>query len=179
MKTKDPFWDIPEETIPPNTIEEDPVPETPENISPPKITTKDDLIKLSKKGFYLYLPPVLALFLIFGSLILISFWQSASRMQAEETMFWALMIFAILSPLINIFVPKWWRNTGLYVVTLIFWFLILDGLLESFSHRSGGGMGEAGLAFILPMMAPFYILPITGFVKFVINAVKKPSPDKK
>ena len=172
MGTADPFLDIPED---PDSSVEISNKTKPGNGSAPAPFLKSFWLHWKRKGFYLYLPPLQAILFLFGYLLLIQIWQSATRFQAEAALFYTVMIFSILSPVVNIFFTRWWRNSGLYILSLVGWALIMDRLLESVFDRPGEGLGGASLAFLIPFLAPFVLLPISGVMKLVVDTVKKSS----
>jgi hypothetical protein len=137
------------------------------------ITAKDDYIRIARKGFYLYLPPVQALVIYLGAALIIGVWQSATKTQVYEVAFYAITGLTLLSPIVNVFVEKWWRNTGLYILSLIIFWMMLEPLVEPAASRTGSGIGEGAIIFMLPMILTVYAVPISGILKIIVNQLNR------
>lgn len=70
--------------------------------------------------------------------------------------------FSVISPIINLFLPRWWLNTVLYIIS---WFLLFYALIGTLSWRAGEDMSIAAIGFGPAMMAAFFVLPVTVVVK--------------
>lgn len=135
--------------------------------------------QIAKKGIFLCLPPVQALIIYLVAAVIIGIWRQATKTDVFMVAFWAITGFTLLSPLVNAFRPNWWRNTGLYIISLLaFWFL-LDPLMEPASTRQGTSIGEGAIVLLFPMILPFIAVPVSGVIKVLVNAIRgsKMNPD--
>ena len=134
---------------------------------------------IQRKGFFLLFPPVQALIIYLTAALVIAVWGSATKTQVYEVAFYALTGFTLLSPAINIFLRKWWWNTGLYILSLVVFWIFLEALVEPSSSRSGTGIGEGAIVFMLPMFLPFFALPISGILRFLVYRFQKSRDNQK
>lgn len=72
--------------------------------------------------------------------------------------------FSAISPIVNLFLPRWWLNTVLYIAS---WFLLLYALIGTLSWRAGEDMSVAAIGFGPAMVLAFFVLPITAVIKLV------------
>ena len=79
--------------------------------------------------------------------------------------------FSAISPIVNLFLPRWWLNTGLFIIS---WFLLFYGIMETMIWRFGGStdMTGLGMAFALPMMAAGFAFPLTALVRLIMYVTK-------
>ena len=119
-------------------------PEENQENGPKARTMKSEFIRLARKGFYLYHPPLQALIIYLGAAIIIGAGWGATITDVFMVGFYALTGFTLLSPVVNIFVPKWWRNTGLYILSLLLFWLLFELLLDLGGSRPGY-IGEGGM----------------------------------
>lgn len=80
--------------------------------------------------------------------------------------------FSVLSPIINLFLPRWWLNTGLFLLS---WYLLFSGLLGTMTLRFGDSadMTGLGMAFLLPMTAAIFVFPITALIQLFLFVMKR------
>ena len=141
-----------------------------------EITFKEKLSLITKHGFYLYLPPVQAVILYIICLISVPIAQKANSSQLDLWSFLmsVLILFSAVSPFTYLFAPKWWRNTLLYVASVIILnFLVCIVGQSGEEILQGPGVGEAGMGIMLAWVAPFAVVPFTGVIKLLINQIRK------
>ena len=133
----------------------------------------------TSKTSILLLPPVQALIIYIGAAIIIGIWRQATKTDVFMVAFWAISGFTFLSPLVNVFRPNWWRNTGLYIISLLVFWLLMDPLMAPASTRQGMSIGEGGIVMLIPMMLPFIAVPVSGVIKVLVNTIRdsKKNPD--
>lgn len=121
-------------------------------------------------------PVVLAVIVYLISLLLILL----TPLESEYGIFFLLAVillfstYSAVSPVINLFLPRWWLNAVLFVGS---WFLLFYGLLGTMLWRFGGAQADnsgLGIAFGLPMMMAGLVFPLTVLFKLIM-AVRKAS----
>lgn len=141
-----------------------------------KTTFKDDFHRLAKKGFYLYHPVVQAVIISIISAIKFSNAQAGlvTSIELFDFIFGILILYAILSPLAYLFFPNWWLNTTSFIICFVILNIVLIGEYDDIEAAlPGPGVGEGAMALMVPWFIPFFLLPITGGIKVVINTSRK------
>jgi uncharacterized membrane protein len=122
---------------------------------------------LRKYQPYLLSPLGLACLVYLVSLILLLFLPALGD-PGMLFLFAIIMVFtgfSAVSPILNLFQPRWWLNTVLYIVA---WFLLFHALIGTLSWRAGEDLSIAAIGFGPAMLAAFFILPITALIKLVM-----------
>jgi hypothetical protein len=122
---------------------------------------------LINHNLYLHLPLVQALLFYLSCLALI--WLSPPDASFIIAIL-ALTAFSILSTMVNLFLPRWWLNTGLFLLS---WFLLYFGLFSAIESRIGESLGAAAIGFFTPLMAAACFLPLTALIRLILFARRK------
>jgi hypothetical protein len=77
----------------------------------------------------------------------------------------AFTAFSAISPIINIFRPRWWLNTVLYIVS---WFLLFYGMIGTLTLSGGKDASIVAIGFGPAMMVAVVVLPITAVVRLIM-----------
>jgi hypothetical protein len=128
---------------------------------------KEEFIRVAKKGFYLYLPPVQALILLIAFLVYASFARSDSDLFGFIIV--VTIAFAFLSPFSYLFVPRWWLNSGLYIGSLVA-LTIFGFAIGNSANLPGPDIGEGMIGFLAVFGGPFTALPLAGLIKILLDA---------
>ena len=131
---------------------------------------------LSSHKFYLHLPLIQALIFYLGCTIVIFLAPADTRGDHLVVLVaYALTAFSILNPIINLFLARWWLNTGLFVLS---WFMLYYGLFQTVEFArpgTGEALGAGAMIFFLPMEAAMCLLPITALVRLILFAIRNSS----
>jgi hypothetical protein len=141
-----------------------------------KLSFKENFQRLTKKGFFLYLPPIQAAIVFIICLVwtLVAVSTKLSQSDLWDFLISALILFSVVSPFTYVFVLKWWRNSLLFVISAIVLNLMINGLGEAVEDSlPGPGIGEGAIAVIIAWLAPFAIVPFSGLIHLLINKIRE------
>ena len=76
----------------------------------------------------------------------------------------AFTCFSGISPIINLYQPRWWLNTVLFIAS---WFLLFYGLIGTLTWRAGEDASEVAIGFGPAMLVAFFVLAVTAVLKLI------------
>jgi len=143
---------------------------------------ENQVVSLSKgmqtKNFKMYLPyllsPLAQAFIVYLASILLILPMSNGLDISTLFLFAVIFMFtgfSAISPIVNLFLPRWWLNAILFVIS---WFLLFSGLMSTMMWRLGDAadMTGLGMAFALPIIAAGCVFPLTALIRLIMYVIK-------
>ena len=113
---------------------------------------------LREQYFYIFSPIVQALIIYAAFVVLLRLRDFPNFNLA----IWTFVIFSITSPTINLFIPDWKLNTGLFILS---WVLLYRAINITFSVVYPAAPGV--VSFSVFMLASGVFLPVTVLLRFI------------